>query len=196
MTRLRVLALVALLALAATTYAAATPARGSKASHNDRGKTIKIRDDCDPRDPAWNAVGGCARKRGDVTLAEFAGENASPLSLSVVGHQAWRNDPSYLEVTTDSAVRVKNAGGRSHTFTEVASFGGGTAPNPALNKGLTTAPECPAATVIAPGDSARLPKLEAGNHRFMCCFHPWMRALVKVEPDGGGEMHHPPPVSG
>ncbi len=25
-----------------------------------------------------------------------------------------------------------------------------------------------------------------GNHRFMCCFHPWMRALIKVKEHGEG----------
>ena len=177
----RVLGLAVLLAVVAAVYVAATPA--GQADDNS-GKNIVMRDDCDPTDPAWNAVGGCALKRGDVTLAEFAGENDSPLALSVIGHQAWRNDPPYLEIKDGTAVRVKNAGGRVHTFTEVAAFGGGIAPNPALNEGLTTAPECPDSLDIAPGDAARLNDLPVGNHRFMCCFHPWMRALIKVKPRG------------
>ena len=119
--------------------------------------------------------------RGDVTLAEFAAANDSPLALSVIGHQAWRNDPSCLEIKADATVRVKNAGGRPHTFTEVANFGGGIAPNPALNEGLTTAPECPGSMVIAPGDAAKLEGLAVGSHRFMCCLHPWMRAQVEVK---------------
>jgi plastocyanin len=177
MNRFRVLGFVLVAALATAAYAAATPAGPADA---DAGKTIAMRDDCDPTDPAWNAVGGCALKRGDVTLAEFAAENDSPLALSVIGHQAWRNDPSYLEVKSGATVRVKNAGGRPHTFTEVADFGGGIAPNPALNEGLTTAPECPGSMVIAPGDAAKLEGLEVGSHRFQCCLHPWMRALVDV----------------
>jgi hypothetical protein len=44
-----------------------------------------------------------------------------------------------------------NTGGRVHTFTQVAQFGGGKAANPALNKGLVTSPECPSVDV-APGD--------------------------------------------
>ena len=155
-----------------------------------------MRDDCDPRDPAWSTRGGCARERGDVTFAEFGGENDSPLAAAVIGHQAWRNDPSYLEVKAGSTVRIKNAGGRPHTFTEVAAFGGGIAATTSpVNEGLTMAPECPASSIIASGDSAKLPALAPGNHRFMCCLHPWMRALVKVK-DGGQQMHHPPPVSG
>jgi hypothetical protein len=26
--------------------------------------------------------------------------------------------------------------------------------------------------------------LAPGNHRFQCCIHPWMRAIVKVKPAG------------
>ncbi len=177
MTRLRVLGFVVLLALAVAAYAAATPAGPA---NDGAGKTIAIRDDCDPTDLAWNAVGGCVHKRGDVTLAEFAGENDSPLAAAVIGHQAWRNDPTYLEIKAGTTVRVKNAGGRPHTLTEVAAFGGGIAPNPALNEGLTTAPECPGSVVIPPGAAAELDGLAVGNHRLMCCLHPWMRALVKV----------------
>jgi plastocyanin len=183
MTRLRVLGLAALLALGAAAYAAATPA-GS--ADDDSGRRhIAMEDDCDPKDPAWNAVGGCTQKRGDVSFAEFGGENDSPRSAAVIGHQAWRNDPSYLKIRAGKSVRVKNEGGRPHTFTGVAAFGGGKAPNPALNEGLTTAPECPGSIDIAPGDSVKLSGLTVGNHRFMCCIHPWMRALIKVKPGGG-----------
>jgi hypothetical protein len=52
-----------------------------------------------------------------VTFAEFAGEFDSPLAAAVIGHQAWRNDPPYLEVKAGDDVRVKNLGGRPHTFT-------------------------------------------------------------------------------
>ena len=34
--------------------------------------------------------------------------------------------------------------------------------------------------MIPPGGTASLAGLAAGNHRMICCFHPWMRALVKV----------------
>lgn len=150
---------------------------------SDEGKKVVMRDDCDPEDPAWAPV-GCALRRGDVDVAEFNGERSSTLSLSVIGHQAWRNDPSYLEIETDDDVKVKNRGGRPHTFTKVAQFGGGRVPP--LNQGLDPAFECrlggPAITVL-PGDSIEITGLAAGNHRFQCCFHPWMRAIVKVQPE-------------
>src|SRR6185295_5179402 len=116
---------------------------------------------------------------GDVDVAEFDDELASPLALSVIGHQAWRIDPPYLKTETDGDVSVRNKGGRVHTFTEVAEFGGGrVAP---LNQGLTPAPECATAVNLAPGASVKLSSLSAGNHRYQCCIHPWMRAIVKVK---------------
>jgi hypothetical protein len=59
-------------------------------------------------------------------------------------------------------------------------FGGGKVPP--LNQGLVVAPECPASTNIDPGGSAEVSGLTVGNHRFQCCIHPWMRALIKVKP--------------
>jgi plastocyanin len=158
--------------------------RSENGNDDDAGENarIAIRDDCDPRDPAWAPTGGCLLRRGDVTFAEFSAELNSPLALSVVGHQAWRNDPSYVETFLGRAVRVRNEGGRTHTFTEVANFGGGKVPP--LSKGLVTAPECPGSTDIPPGGSMTLSALAAGNHHFQCCIHPWMRALIKVKPRG------------
>lgn len=146
-------------------------------------RKIAIRDDCDPTDPTFPA-GGCLREEGDVSNAEFNVELSSPFSLCVIGHQAWRNDPNYLKIEAGDKVRVTNKGGRGHTFTKVAEFGGGRVPVAALNKGLTPAPECqnPAtAPVLLPGESAEIKGLAVGNHRFQCCIHPWMRALVKVK---------------
>jgi hypothetical protein len=147
----------------------------------DDDKKITLRDDCDPTDPAWTPTGGCALEQGDVNFAEFNGELGSPLSLSVVGHQAWRNDPPYLKIEIDEDVKVRNRGGRTHTFTEVANFGGGRVPP--LNQGLIMAAECATASNIPPGTGAKVSGLTAGNHRFQCCIHPWMRAIVKVKAD-------------
>ena len=57
-------------------------------------------------------------------------------------------------------------------------------------EGLTTAPECPGSLDVAPGDSIKLSGLAVGNHRFMCCIHPWMRALVKVKEHSGKKRGH------
>lgn len=185
---LRALGLMALLGLAAATLATASPAVRSDEDDNEPAR-IAIRDECDPDDPGWAQIGGCERRRGDVSRAEFAAENGFPvsLSLSVIGHQAWRNDPSYLEITEGERVRVTNAGGRVHTFTRVAKFGGGKAANPAFNKGLVMSPECPESVDVAPGESLLVSGLEVGNHRFLCCIHPWMRAMIKVKRRGPGD---------
>jgi len=151
------------------------------ADDDDDNKKVTIRDDCDRDDPGWTPTGGCTLRDGDVTLAEFNDELASPLAVSVVGHQAWRNDPSYLKIETDQDVKVKNKGGRTHTFTEVAEFGGGRVPP--LNGGLVPAPECATAVNLPPGARTEVTGLSPGNHRFQCCIHPWMRAVIKVKPE-------------
>jgi plastocyanin len=172
-----------------TSEVAASAERGDRDGEASERPRIAIRDDCDPRDPAWGPTGGCLLRRGDVTFAEFNAENNSTLAAAVVGHQAWRNDPSYLKIEAGESVRVRNEGGRVHTFTEVAQFGGGKVPSPALNRGLVTAPECPESLDIPPGDRIEVSGLAPGNHRFQCCIHPWMRAIVKVKPDGGHRDH-------
>lgn len=174
-------------ATAITPDAALSASRAGNDDDYHGAAKIAMRDDCDPRDPAWAPSGGCLLRRGNVPFAEFARELSSPLSLSVVGHPGWRNDPSYLVTLTGSTVRVRNEGGRTHTFTEVAQFGGGKIPNPALNKGLVTAPECPGSTDIAPGASTEVSGLAVGDHRFQCCIHPWMRELIKVKTHQGGD---------
>ncbi|MGQ0551015.1 MAG: cupredoxin domain-containing protein, partial [Armatimonadota bacterium] len=93
----------------------------------DDGRLVRAIDDCDPRDPAWEPV-GCKRARGDVTNAEFRALLSSPLSSSVVGHPSFRFDPSFLAIGPKRTVRVRNTGGRPHTFTEVKAFGGGRVP--------------------------------------------------------------------
>lgn len=152
-------------------------------SRDEHGRRhVAILDDCDPNDPAWNATGGCVLRGGVVTEAEFGMLLTSPRSLSTVGHPAWRMEPSYLRVASGSAVSVTNDGGRNHTFTAVAQFGGGFVG--LLNIGLTQAPECspvsPTINTVAPGGRLQLTGLAPGNHRFQCCIHPWMRALIKV----------------
>lgn len=154
---------------------------GSALAHDDHGRVVVIRDDCDPNDPAWAPTRGCTRKNGQVTFAEFAGELDSPLAASVIGHQAWRNDPSYLEIEGNESLIARNRGGRIHTFTRVANFGGGQVPF--LNEGLVPAPECSTAVEIPPDHQVTVGPLAEGNHRFQCCIHPWMRALIKVKPD-------------
>jgi hypothetical protein len=174
----------------------ASEASGSSGSNSDRDsdsdtdaegdRHVALKDDCDPTDPTWAPV-GCFRRRGNVSLLEFQGEVRSNLAAAVVGHQAWRIDPTYIVLRQGRSIHVKNVGGRPHTFTRVAAFGAGRIPP--LSFGLSStlpAPsaveECGAsATDLPAGATQKVSGLAAGNHRFMCCFHPWMRAVVKVQ---------------
>ena len=163
---------------------------GGLAGPNDRGpkRYIAVLDDCDPNDPGWAPTGGCTRKDGVVTFAEFNAFLSSPRYLSTVGHPAWRNEPSYVKIEPGESVRVTNEGGRTHTFTQVADFGGGRVPQ--LNIGLSQAPECVSASVVdmPPGATITVDGLGIGTHKFQCCIHPWMRAAVKVLPDDKGKQ--------
>jgi hypothetical protein len=87
-------------------------------------------------------------------------------------------------------VTAINDGGRLHTFTEVANFGGGFVPP--LNGTLAFAPECATATPLPPGARQQVTGLTPGNHLFQCCIDPWMRMLVKVEPEDeeSSNEHH------
>ena len=157
----------------------------------DQGGTkFTLLDDCDPRIGAgWNTptdMTQCLRGEGSVSRPEFVAFLSSPFSAAVVGHPSWTIAPTYLKPEPGDRISVRNGGGRGHTFTEVANYGGGF--GPILNMGLTTTPECAAAAatpsaIIPPGGRATVTGLADGNHKFQCCIHPWMRALVKVQPD-------------
>jgi hypothetical protein len=179
----------------AVLWAAGSPAELAA----DRGgeRKIALIDDCDPDDPAWGAVPGCLQNRGDVSQAEFTAFLRSPLynnapagsppSLFLVGHPSWRNEPSHLVVEEGKRIEVKNEGGRPHTFTKVAEYGGGRVPP--LLVGTQMAPECALApgaidpNQLAPGARLRLRTSGEGIVRFQCCFHPWMRSTVRVVPE-------------
>lgn len=166
----------------------------------DRGgeQRIALVDDCDPDDPNWGPVPGCLQDKGDVSQAEFNMFLRSPLynktvppSLAgefLVGHPSWRNEPSHVVIEEGKRIHVKNEGGRPHTFTPVAQFGGGRIPP--LLVGTQMAPECAAPPAgetdpfqVAPGGRLKLKASGEGIMRFQCCFHPWMRATVRVTPE-------------
>jgi len=172
---------VILIALALGTAAILPDLRANVVAFAGNEK-VDIVDDCDPN-ADWG-LGGCLRREGSVSRAEFMTFLASPLSpTTVVGHPSWRMDPGYLTVEAGFKVKVQNVGGRNHTFTKVAQFGGGTVLP--LRMGLTPATECPAAVIIAPGDKAEVSAsdLTLGDNRFQCCIHSWMRGVIKVVPD-------------
>ena len=177
------------LALAAVVTFVAVGNYAVTAQVNGNDNNISVMDDCLPGDPDWNPTGGCTLKahQGDVSFAEFGQLLVSPLTVppngALVGHPSWRMEPSHVTTTESKTVRVTNRGGRGHTFTEVADFGGGFIGG--LNIGLTPAPECVSTTNppvgLAPGATIDLTATGPGLHKFECCIHPWMRATIRVE---------------
>ena len=148
---------------------------------------VAMMDTCLPGDPGYSAAtGGCQLKphQGDVPAAEFGALLTSPFITGLVGHPSWRNEPSHLTTNATKAIRVTNNGGRAHTFTKVAAFGGGLVGG--FNIAMTRAPECPAnpglvTDAVAPGGAGQISGLAPGLHKFQCCFHPWMRATIRIE---------------
>ena len=153
---------------------------------------IAMMDNCSDSDSGYDEFGGCPEGApfpgsnsysGDVSVAEFFALLFSPLADAghVIGHPSWRNEPSYISIRAGQQVRVTNRGGRAHTFTKVASFGGGFIPP--LNGTMDPAPECanPAALVFVPyGGAQTISGLQPDLHQFQCCIHPWMRAAIRV----------------
>jgi len=183
MRKLRMLA-YGLAALAGVWAIGTTIAQAQVKSHDPR---VALADNCDPI--TFNAVLGpnvCVG-RGDTTFAEFLAVLFSPLidnSKVFVGHPAWRFEPSSLDIRVGHTLRVTNSGGEEHTFTEVVNYGGGSIV--VLNGAdVTRAPECPAnpanLVVVAQGHTVAVTGLSPGPHKFMCCIHPWMRAVIDVE---------------
>ena len=158
---------------------------------NSNDPKIALVDNCDPA--TFNAAigpGTCAATphQHDTTFEEFIGLLFSPLAANVIGHPAWQFAPGYISISAGKTVRVTNAGGEDHTFTEVTEFGGGFVAllngvgGPAGTVPLVQAGACLASPgIVAPGNTIQITELSPGVHKFQCCIHPWMRAVVDVE---------------
>lgn len=159
----------------ATAPAAVTEVAAAFALENgDPGRRIFLRDQCDPTDPAW--PGGCRLPNGNVTVAEFQAAFAEH-----GGHPLWRFSPIAATVESGETLEIVNVGGRVHTFTRVAAFGGGAVPG--LNNGQPTVPECrtpPPLVRVLPQATSSITFTGSGEQRFMCCFHPWMQSIIQV----------------
>jgi hypothetical protein len=111
------------------------PMVGASAASTTR--QVQVLDDCDPA--TFNAAigpGTCV-KDGGTTFSEFIAQ-----LLAQGRAPAWRFAPAQLRLDAGGTLAAHNRGGEDHTFTEVASFGGGCIQ--ALNDllGLTPVPEC------------------------------------------------------
>ena len=125
---------------------------------------------------------GTCIKDGTTTFSEFIAQ-----LLAQGRAPAWRFAPEQLRLDAGGTLSAHNRGGEDHTFTEVASFGGGCIQ--ALNDllGLTPVPECAgfpggafAATLVRPGATVTTAPLPPGVHRYECLIHPWMQTTVTV----------------
>ena len=141
-------------------------------------RQVSMMDACDG--PTFNlAIGpGTCSRNGGVSFSEFV--------ALLTAHQsagAWHNAPSQTDSWLGDALVAVNNGGEMHTFTRVANFGGGVVPF--LNDLAGTpnvAPECTAETVFVPPGGTDAESLDqAGELRFQCCIHPWMRTTVLVK---------------
>jgi plastocyanin len=159
------------------------PTAPSAFAHAAQGDTrlVQMMDACDPASfDAAIGPGTCTRA-GGVRFENF---------ISLLGrHQAvgsWHFAPATINARVGQTLLAFNQGGEVHTFTEVAEFGGGIVPDLNLLSGNPVpAPECLALTgpdFVPPGGSDTEEVEEPGTERYMCCIHPWMRAVVEARP--------------
>lgn len=157
----------------------------SAQSHQAKRAQIVALDECDPT--TFNAVLGADFCK-NVTLGAFT-------TLNELFHEAaagtpdpgWDFEPDNVVIKQGGILTVTDQGGEPHTFTEVATFGGGFI-DP-LNNGQPTVPECHggfanvavARTRILQGSQLEINGLSKGKHYFQCCIHPWMRVTVDVK---------------
>jgi len=145
---------------------------------------ILLQDDCDPA--TFNAALGAGtcqhRSAAGVTFANFNAELQANHTVA-----AWHIFPETMTVREGASFNVENAGGETHTYTEVDEFGGGVVPALNTAAGLTTvAPECQDgaefdASTVRSGQTMRHTFDEAGTEKYQCCIHPWMRQTVTVQ---------------
>ena len=184
-------ALLGGLLCAGATYAVAEERREHRHSPDADGARIAqviALDECDPT--TFNkATGPDFCKNVALSVLGFATTLQDLFAKAANGtpDPGWDFEPDALKIDERTTVIVTNQGGEPHTFTEVATFGGGF--RPGLNGGQETVPECSggfkrvevAKTRIIQGSDLRVTGLSEGEHRFQCCLHPWMRMTVVVK---------------
>ncbi len=162
--------------------------------------TIGIRDACDPGTFNANVGPGTCKpgQHGTTKFKFFIGELTTD---HIAG--AWRFNPLLnttqgtdqlvtLDLASGQTTSLQNTGGETHTFTKVASFGGGVVPPlNELSGNPTPAPEClqtenstniyVEAGTTETGPTAGSDQLPAGTTNWECCIHPWMRMTIDVE---------------
>ena len=145
------------------------------AQGGEPGRRILLRDLCGG--DSWAPFGGCVIN-GPVERPAWLAR-----VLETGSHPLWAISPIETSVQEGTSLEIVNVGGRPHSFTRVANFGGGALP--LLNTREDTAipaPECLQAfeRIEGGGASAWLTFTGLGEQKYQCCFHPWMRSTVNV----------------
>jgi hypothetical protein len=165
--------------------------------------TIGMRDACDPGtfSSPVNAAGPGTCKPGFHGTTKFQVFIAELQSDHIAG--AWRFNP-LLDATAGTfqlasvnlhlrqTTALQNTGGEIHTFTKVATFGGGFVPPlNQLSGNPVPAPEClqpenatnifVEAGTTETGPTAGSAQLPVGVTNWQCCVHPWMRMTIEVK---------------
>jgi len=165
--------------------------------------TIGMRDACDPGtfSSPINAAGPGTCKPGSHGTTKFQVFIAELQSDRIAG--AWRFNP-LLDATAGTfqlapvslhlgqTTALQNTGGEIHTFTKVATFGGGFVPPlNQLSGNPVPAPEClhpenatnifVEAGTTETGPTAGSAQLPVGITNWQCCVHPWMRMTIEVK---------------
>jgi plastocyanin len=154
---------------------------GSVVQAKSDHRTVQILDNCDPAtfNAALNNPTACIRPGGGITFDKFVARVVADGEVA-----AWRFSPSQLKIAAGATVTANNRGGVTHTFTEVAAFGGSC--SPFINGLLGTSPPAgcgtPAfnATFIPAGGSRTTSPLATGTHLFQCVIHPWQQTTVEA----------------
>jgi hypothetical protein len=162
--------------------------------------TIGIRDACDNK--SFNFfVGPGTCKAGHHGSARFKLFIKELQSDQIAG--AWRFNPvlnttqgifqlATVNLASGQTTSLQNTGGELHTFTRVATFGGGFVPLlNQLSGNPTPAPEClqpenPTNILVEAGTTETGPtagsdQLPLGVTTWECCVHPWMRMTINVQ---------------
>jgi plastocyanin len=145
-------------------------------------RAVDLHDQCDPA--TFNAAigpGTCTGNGGGVPFDEFVAEVTRTQQAG-----AWHIAPGVVQMRDGEALQASNTGGETHTFTEVAEFGGGFVDFlNQLSGNPVPAPECnpgsnPEIQFVGPGQKTSPDLEEPGVHHYQCCIHPWMRTDVIV----------------
>jgi hypothetical protein len=154
------------------------------------GPRVNVFDDCDAATfnsgpPTGPGLGHICDGNGKTTFQSFVAQLQANGVVDNKSAKGWKFAPGMLDLDAGQPFIAVNKGGETHSFTEVANFGGGcVAILNTLLGGLTPVPECatPAfpATLVPAGGTLDVAGLSPGVHRFECLIHPWMRTTVVV----------------